>query len=517
MSSTLAMDLMLVKSEALAGRYDDETVTPCDDSASISASSDIIDDENLFELPSERTRKLSFPVGCPVWYNRRSKSGSKIDTYSSGVIFSVLMDIMSGNKYYRIQNTTKVNNSSSSDGCSSVGDTVLVQEGKIAYAARCLVLVQMAGDTEVEGEIICPRSEMKTYTVMFVKDEEVVVEDGIKSHRIKYRNAQIVVGGDPQKVHQTDEVQVNNNQAVAQAQKQVQVNDRTQVVVIETTDKEASHTAGLTNEGDKSHANSKQTDVSPSESIKVGFAEGDHVFVQQRKTSHPAVIVSTQGNMAKVKWSTTNTLEDVELRHVSPMHTSDGRESRRRNNKQQSDRPSLSNSSKVVNIATDKKTDSSDNSTALAGSTNSSNTPDKDYERWKIPRKRPPSPDSLHGIRRGEPKSFSSSIVPNSNAKRQKSGRATKELCEMPYGCTTLFMGNISNRTSHTNVKRLKSGPRRQLTTELREMPYDCTTLFMGNISNDVDKNIIRSFFLSVGVEIKELRHRCHQDGNPQP
>ena len=352
------MDLMLVKSDALAGGYDDETVYPCDDNASISA---------------EWTRKLSFPVDCPVWYNRRHKSGGKIDTYSAGVIVSVLMDIMSAKKYYRIQNT-KGNNSSSSDGCSSVGDTALVQEGKIAYAARCLVLVQIAGDTEVEGEIICPRSQMKTYTIMFVKDGEVVVEDGIRPHRIKYRNAQTVVGGDPQKVHQTDEVQVNNSQAVAQAQKQVQVNYRTQVVVIETTDKEASHTAGITNEGDKSHANSKQTDVSPSESIKVGFAEGDHIFVQQRKASHPAVIVSMQGNMAKVKWSTTNTLEDVELRHVSPMHTSNGRENRRKSSKtnevqvdakddagsiianrhndanknQQSDGPSTSSSSKVA-------------------------------------------------------------------------------------------------------------------------------------------------------------------------
>ena len=54
------------------------------------------------------------------------------------------------------------------------------------------------------------------------------------------------------------------------------------------------------------------------------FKEGEHVWVEQGKTRHAAVVVSipsenTGPKMAKIRWSTMNTLADVEVEHLFPM------------------------------------------------------------------------------------------------------------------------------------------------------------------------------------------------------
>ena len=69
--------------------------------------------------------------------------------------------------------------------------------------------------------------------------------------------------------------------------------------------------------------------------------EGDHVWVEQGKARHAAVVVSIQGEsskntgqMAKIRWSTMNTLADVEVEHLFPMFDDkEGRASSKRERK----------------------------------------------------------------------------------------------------------------------------------------------------------------------------------------
>ena len=91
-------DISLVKSEPKADgtAYDEETVGM--NSSSDTEDEDMsaiidINEENLFKLPSEQTSKLSYPVGCPVWFKRHRHNDREV--YSYGTIISVHMDLTS--------------------------------------------------------------------------------------------------------------------------------------------------------------------------------------------------------------------------------------------------------------------------------------------------------------------------------------------------------------------------------------------------------------------------------------
>jgi len=182
-------DISLVKSEPNGGNaYDEETV-------GMNSSSDIesvcnINEDNLMEMPLNKTSKLRYPIGCPVWYNRLKQTG--VEEFSCGDVGSVLMDVLSGKRYYRITKTIDDDNFSFSSGN---GD--IIQEEKVMYAAKCPVFVERKADDnngekkEVQGDIIRPHIDRKgtTYTVMlFEGGNKIVVVDGVASEHIKFRN-----------------------------------------------------------------------------------------------------------------------------------------------------------------------------------------------------------------------------------------------------------------------------------------------------------------------------------------
>lgn len=85
------------------------------------------------------------------------------------------------------------------------------------------------------------------------------------------------------------------------------------------------------------------------------FKEGEHVWVEEGKATHPAVIVSIQNGAktAKVRWSTMKTVQDVEVERLRPMFDKEERVS----NKRSSRRKTIKSSSTASVV--DKSSDSS--------------------------------------------------------------------------------------------------------------------------------------------------------------
>jgi len=184
-----------------------------------------INEANLFELTSEQTSKLNYPIGCPVWYNKHhhAQSSNRFDV-RHGTVISVLMDVMSRKFFYRVEKMKNVN-----DLLDTAHDVLprieLVWEDKIVFAPKCPVLVQkmMDGDMkEVEGEIVCPRSSVTcnddivdintTYTIMyFLEDNKLEIEDGVLPHRIKFLNTKTVVVGRDERATQVSDRQSSNH------------------------------------------------------------------------------------------------------------------------------------------------------------------------------------------------------------------------------------------------------------------------------------------------------------------
>ena len=181
-------DISLVKSEPNADgtAYDEETVgmNSSSDTEDEDSCEAIINEDNLIELPLEQTSKMSYPLGCPVWYGKHKHDDN--EAYSYGTIVSIHFDVMCMKRYYRIKAKAK-GGSNGSIGSYSID---LVQEDKVFYAAKCPVLVQVCSGEkkEMKGEIICPRRS--AYTVMLFLDENrVMVEDGVVPLRIKYHSS----------------------------------------------------------------------------------------------------------------------------------------------------------------------------------------------------------------------------------------------------------------------------------------------------------------------------------------
>ena len=159
----------------------------------LSSSSQMLENlngDNLIELPLNKTSKTSYPIGCPVWYDRLKQTG--VEEFSCGDVSSVFVDFSNGKRYYRITKTIDDDNISLSSGN---GD--LVREDKLMYAAKCPVFVERKDDDnngekkEVQGDIIRPHVDKKgtTYTVMlFETGNKIVIVDGVVSEHIKFRN-----------------------------------------------------------------------------------------------------------------------------------------------------------------------------------------------------------------------------------------------------------------------------------------------------------------------------------------
>ena len=82
-----------------------------------------------------------------------------------------------------------------------------------------------------------------------------------------------------------------------------------------------------------------ETDISKKDAHQ--FFQGEHVWVEFGKERHPAVIISirNEDKMAEVRWSTMNTVEDVEVSRLLPMFDDDkedeGASNKRRGRKKQ--------------------------------------------------------------------------------------------------------------------------------------------------------------------------------------
>ena len=133
-------DISLVKSEPNADgtAYDEETVGMNSDTEDEDCV-DIINEENLFKFPSEQTSKLSYPVGCPVWFKRHRHNDREV--YSYGIIISVHMDLTSSTRkiYYRIKEKTNGGSHGSNTRHNQVNilEICTTKEPKLANLAAC--------------------------------------------------------------------------------------------------------------------------------------------------------------------------------------------------------------------------------------------------------------------------------------------------------------------------------------------------------------------------------------------
>ncbi|KAL3804656.1 hypothetical protein HJC23_008471 [Cyclotella cryptica] len=142
---------------------------------------------DLIAYSTEQASKLSYPVGCPVWYiyNGDASPDSVLSKVRHGKVNAVAMNVATRSFVYKIEKTT------GEEGEAPAVDLVL--EDNIAYAVSCPVQVTIE-DKEFDGEVICPSDlkdftgNDKTYSVMLVNNGNMLrIEHGVSSRQIKYR------------------------------------------------------------------------------------------------------------------------------------------------------------------------------------------------------------------------------------------------------------------------------------------------------------------------------------------
>ncbi|KAL7489261.1 hypothetical protein ACHAW6_014833 [Cyclotella cf. meneghiniana] len=147
----------------------------------------IVFESELIAYSTEQASKLSYPVGCPVWYtyNGDVSSDSILSKVRHGKVNSVAMNVATRSFVYKIE---KAN---ADEGEAVTVDLVL--EDNIAYAVSCPVRVTME-DGVFDGEVICPADlkdftgNDKRYSVMLVKRGNILrIEHDVSSQQIKYR------------------------------------------------------------------------------------------------------------------------------------------------------------------------------------------------------------------------------------------------------------------------------------------------------------------------------------------
>ena len=456
------MNITSIKTES-GCCFDDDTVVdhpPSENEDGTSSSSSIvdgIDETNLFELPLEQTYKLSYPVGCPVWYNKYTNcctgKNNTRDVYYCGVVIKVLMDLgMSRKIYYRVEKTKgSIDHPANGDECSTQD---LIQEDKVVYAAKCPVLVEMTsdnGDTkDMEGEIVCPRGKNKTkasYTVMvFMEDNKVGVEDGVISQRIKFRSKESTVT-------QEKEVHVVGGPSAAVSTHEANVNN----------------TTTISNE-------KKKISVSSSSIQHVGPVPEKRPRRRRWDIPNEITTQSTQAS-SNNKDANMNTLTN------GSHHSSNNKDDEKNKQLQRivsSDSTSLNDHEKVDVMMEEKHSLSATD------------------QRW-IPPQKKRCADSISVATR----------IPKKRERRSK--RPTKPKGTLQEASTE--MSSPFNRNSGSSPVRVHTNH-----PQLGPKPTGCQCLFIGNLSKVTDENAIRDLFLRVGVRIRGLRQRNHRnDGSRLP
>jgi hypothetical protein len=92
----------------------------------------------LINFSTEEASKLSYPVGCPVWYNFHSDANQHELSFCRGRVSSVAMDWLSRKFVYRILKSDAADSDRR-------GVEDLVSEDSVAYAMGCPVRITVGG------------------------------------------------------------------------------------------------------------------------------------------------------------------------------------------------------------------------------------------------------------------------------------------------------------------------------------------------------------------------------------
>ncbi|KAL3788287.1 hypothetical protein HJC23_002861 [Cyclotella cryptica] len=166
--------------------------TRCGGRASTSHGRHRIDHTALVHFPSNEASKLSYPLGCPVWYNFENSDSADMNFYH-GHVKGVAMDCVSRKFVYKIQKADSV---SAWHEDEEKGQYDLVYEDDVAYAMSCPVRVSLECGKEFDGEIICfsrTRNDKgqinHVYSgLLFIEKNKLKVQHGIQSNQITYRH-----------------------------------------------------------------------------------------------------------------------------------------------------------------------------------------------------------------------------------------------------------------------------------------------------------------------------------------
>lgn len=153
--------------------------------------------EQIIRLTKEQCSKVTFPIGCPVWYGFSVKGEEKTATLKGGLVSSAML--RGSQLFYEVEHRNK----------DDTHITEQVKDSELCFGAFCPVTISPSSDNSggddddkntssyCEGEIVlCTPSttDMKkfAYTAMIFLDggSRVRYESGIEANRVKYRRVE---------------------------------------------------------------------------------------------------------------------------------------------------------------------------------------------------------------------------------------------------------------------------------------------------------------------------------------
>ncbi|KAL7511258.1 hypothetical protein ACHAXN_008155 [Cyclotella atomus] len=147
-------------------------------------------ESDLIAYSDYQASKLSFPVGCPVWYiyDNESTPDTLLKQVRYGRVKAVAMNVVTRSFVYKIEK----------ENCEPGEGLDLVLEDHIAYATSCPVRVTIE-DRVMDGEIICPANlkdftGKHSYSVMLkTRGNQLMIEHDVPCDQVKYRTGDELV------------------------------------------------------------------------------------------------------------------------------------------------------------------------------------------------------------------------------------------------------------------------------------------------------------------------------------
>lgn len=142
----------------------------------------------VIRLTADQSSNLTFPIGCPVWYNFPGKK-DEMGSLKRGVVKSV--SLRDSQLYYEVTYC---------DGDENITITEEVNETKLGFGALCPVTIisdnkSGTADDTSEGEIVMCTTDANNkvvYTAMiFMDGSQVKYESEIDAARVKYRKVKV--------------------------------------------------------------------------------------------------------------------------------------------------------------------------------------------------------------------------------------------------------------------------------------------------------------------------------------